>query len=86
MDTPSERLRSEQLVAPELVDLEVLSTLRWVIQAGHLDERLSGQTLDDLATPPLASCFLPRVWELRENLSTYDATYVAMAETLNAFS
>jgi predicted nucleic acid-binding protein len=82
------RLRGEQLVAPELVDLEVLSTLRRAVRAGRLDERRSGQALDDLATLPLRRVphlpLLARAWELRDNLTAYDAAYVALAESLRA--
>lgn len=82
------RLRGEQLVAPELVDLEVLSTLRRAVRAGRLDERRSGQALDDLAAFPLRRVphlpLLARAWELRDNLTAYDAAYVALAESLRA--
>lgn len=87
-DRVRHRLRDEQLVAPELVDLEVLSTLRRAARAGRLDQRRSGQALDDLAVLPLRRvshlALLPRVWELRDNLTAYDAAYVALAETLHA--
>lgn len=82
------RLRGEQLVAPELVDLEVLSTLRRAARSGRLDERRSGQALDDLAALPLRRVphlpLLARAWELRDNLTAYDAAYVALAESLRA--
>jgi len=82
------RLRGAQLVAPELVDLEVLSTLRRAARAGRLDQRRSGQALEDLAALPLRRVshlsLLPRVWELRDNLTAYDAAYVALAEALDA--
>lgn len=87
-DRVRERLRGEQLVAPELVDLEVLSTLRRAARGGQLDERRSSQALDDLAALPLRRvshrALLPRVWELRDNLTAYDAAYVALAEALDA--
>jgi predicted nucleic acid-binding protein len=82
------RLRGEQLVAPELVDLEVLSTLRRAVRAGRLDERRPGQALDDLAALPLRRVphlpLLARAWELRNNLTACDAAYVALAESLRA--
>lgn len=82
------RLHGEQLAAPELVDLEVVSTLRRATRAGRLDNRRSSQALADLASLPLKRVphlpLLPRVWELRENLTAYDAAYVALAETLGA--
>lgn len=87
-DRVRSRLRGEQLVAPELVDLEVLSTLRRAARAGRLDLRRSGQALEDLATLPLRRVshlpLLPRVWELRDNLTAYDAAYAALAEALDA--
>ena len=87
-DRARARLRSEQLTAPELVDLEVLSTMRRAARAGRLDGRRSVQALADLTALPLRRVphlpLLPRVWELRDNLSAYDAAYVALAEILNA--
>jgi predicted nucleic acid-binding protein len=85
-DLARERLRGERLVAPELVDLEVVSVLRRAARAGRLEERRSAQALADLASLPLRRVshlpLLPRVWELRDNLTAYDAAYVALAEIL----
>jgi predicted nucleic acid-binding protein len=85
-DRARERLRGKRLVAPELVDLEVVSVLRRAARAGQLEERRSAQALADLATLPLRRVshlpLLPRVWQLRDNLTTYDAAYVALAEVL----
>jgi predicted nucleic acid-binding protein len=87
-DRVRERLRGEQLTAPELIDLEVVSTLRRAARAGRLDDRRSGQALADLAALPLRRVphlpLLSRVWELRDNLTAYDAAYVALAEALDA--
>lgn len=86
-DRARNRLRGEQLTAPELVDLEVASTLRRAVRAGRLGERRAGQVLADLAALPLRRVphlpLLPRVWELRDNLTAYDAAYVALAEALD---
>lgn len=88
-DRARKRLRGEQLTAPELVDLEVVSTLRRAARAGRLDERRSAQAIADLAALPLRRVphlpLLPRVWELRDNLTAYDAAYVALAEALDTF-
>jgi predicted nucleic acid-binding protein len=85
-DRARERLRGEQLAAPELIDLEVVSTLRRAARAKRLDERRSAQALTDLVALPLRRVphlpLLVRVWELRDNLSAYDASYVALAEAL----
>ena len=87
-DQARSRLRGEQLAAPELIDLEVLSIMRRAARAKRLDERRSGQALDDLAALPLQRVshlpLLGRVWKLRDNLSAYDASYVALAEALDA--
>jgi predicted nucleic acid-binding protein len=86
-DRARDRLRGEQLVAPELIDLEVVSTLRRAARAKRLDESRSLQALTDLAAIPLRRVphlpLLVRVWELRDNLSAYDASYVALAEALD---
>jgi len=82
------RLQGEQLAAPELIDLEVLSILRRAARAKRLDDRRSGQALDDLAALPMQRVphlpLLDRVWQLRDNVSSYDASYVALAEALDA--
>jgi predicted nucleic acid-binding protein len=80
------RLRGESLAAPELVDPEVVSVLRRRHADGHLDERRAAQALSDLVDLPLRRVshrfLLRRCWELRDNLTIYDATYVALAELL----
>lgn len=82
------RLRGEDLVAPELLDLEVLSVMRGQVIAGTLDVRRADLALNDLSAMPLKRAphlpLLRRCWELRKNLTTYDASYVALAETLDA--
>lgn len=87
-DRVRERLRGEQLAAPELIDLEIVSTIRRAARAGRLDDRRSGQALTDLVALPLRRVphlpLLSRVWELRDNLTAYDAAYVALAEALDA--
>lgn len=86
-DRARDRLRGEQLAAPELIDLEVVSALRRAARAKRLDEQRSLQALTDLAALPLRRVphlpLLDRVWELRDNLSAYDASYVALAEALD---
>jgi predicted nucleic acid-binding protein len=80
-------LAGEQLHAPHLIDTEVLSGLRR--QAAHgtctPEEAWSmlcvWQELGLTRYPTVA--MLDRVWELRENLSAYDASYVALAESLD---
>lgn len=83
-----DRLRGEELAAPELVDLEVASVLRRQRAAGKLDDRRARLALTDLADLPMRRAphlpLLARCWELRDNLTVYDAAYVALAEALGA--
>jgi predicted nucleic acid-binding protein len=82
------RLASDNLQAPELIDVELLSVLRRLVLADQLQE---GHALQALATAnrlglrrhPSRSLW-PRAWELRTNLSAHDALYVALAEQLDA--
>ncbi len=87
-DTARARLRGQALVAPELIYLETTSVIRRQLQAGHLDRRRAELALADLAELPLRRVshrpLLVRCWELRENLSVYDAAYVGLAELLDA--
>ncbi len=80
------RLRNEELVAPELIDLEVASVLRKQHAARTLDDRRAQLALADLADLPMERAshqpLLQRCWELRNNLTIYDAVYVALAEAL----
>jgi predicted nucleic acid-binding protein len=81
------RLRGERLAAPDLIDLEVVSVLRRQLRQGDLDDRRATQALSDLAGLPLQRAshhpLLDRCWELRGNLTVYDAAYVALAEALD---
>jgi len=87
-DRARSRLRGERLVAPALVDLEILSVVRRAARSGQLTERRARQALDDLAALPLRRAphlpLVARVWELRHNLTPYDAAYVALAEVIGA--
>jgi predicted nucleic acid-binding protein len=80
-------LAGEQLFAPELIDLEVASVWRRAARAGRLTPERAAQALADLADLPLARAphapLLARIWELRDNLTPYDAAYVALAEALD---
>lgn len=80
------RLHGERLVAPEVIDLEVVSAWRRLLAAGALDERRVALALADLDGLPLERAahrpLIARCWELRGNLTVYDAAYVALAEVL----
>ncbi|MBM6545687.1 type II toxin-antitoxin system VapC family toxin [Janibacter sp. YIM B02568] len=87
-DAARARLRGETLAAPEPIDLEVASVLRRQNRLGTLDNRRAELALTDLAALPMHRAahltLLRRCWELRDNLTTYDAAYVALAEALDA--
>ncbi|MGH9102648.1 MAG: type II toxin-antitoxin system VapC family toxin [Acidimicrobiales bacterium] len=87
-DRARERLGGESLAAPELIDLEVTSVLRRLHLAGQLPLRRAELALADLIALPLRRVshrlLLVRSWSLRENLTTSDASYVALAEQLGA--
>jgi predicted nucleic acid-binding protein len=87
-DRARERLAGERLLAPELVDLEVVAVWRRAARAGRLDARRAGLALADLAALPIERAshrfLMRRIWELRDDLPPYDAAYVALAERLGA--
>jgi predicted nucleic acid-binding protein len=72
---------------PHLADVEVAQTLRKYVLKGALDESEAAQALADLRALDLQrhahEPMLDRVWELRKNVSAYDATYIALAEVLD---
>lgn len=80
--------RSEVAAVPHLLDVEVAHVLRRFAAAGEIDEARGFEALEDLADQSWLRfthhLFLTRIWELRANLSAYDATYVALAEALAA--
>jgi len=88
--TVEERLfePEETLHAPHLLDVEVAQVLRRYALAGDVDAERCRAALDDLAGLPLSryphDFLMSRVWDLRANLSAYDAVYVALAEALDA--
>jgi predicted nucleic acid-binding protein len=84
-----ELLRSgERLCAPHLLDIEVAHVLRRYQRARALTPSRAGAAIEDLAELPLArhphTPLLARIWELRDNLTGYDAAYVALAELMEA--
>lgn len=91
-DETGERMRlrldaEDTVCAPEVIDLEVANAWRRELQTGNISEDRSRLGLGDLADLPLARMshrpLMPRIWELRHNLTPYDAAYVALAEVLD---
>jgi predicted nucleic acid-binding protein len=78
----------ETLHAPHLLDVEVAQVLRRYTLAGKFGSERGGEALEDLADFPIARYphqpFLFRIWELRHNVTAYDAAYLALAEALGA--
>jgi predicted nucleic acid-binding protein len=83
-----ERLAGEQLVAPHLMDIEVISAWRRLAAAGQLDDRRAAFARADLRALPIRRVdhgpLVERCWDLRATLTSYDAAYVALAELTDA--
>ncbi len=80
--------RDRSLHAPHLIDVEVAQVIGRYAARGDVPGDRGGAALVDLADFPLRryshDFMLPRIWALRNNLTAYDATYVALAEALDA--
>jgi predicted nucleic acid-binding protein len=74
--------------APHLLDIEVMQVLRRFVLAGQVSAARAREALVDLANFPLErhahGALIERVFELRANLTAYDATYLALAEALDS--
>jgi predicted nucleic acid-binding protein len=79
-------LANERVVVPHLVDSEVAQALRAQVLGGRIDvdhARVALARWGRLGLRRLAVVgLLGRIWDLRDNLTAYDATYVALAEAL----
>jgi predicted nucleic acid-binding protein len=79
-------IKGSVLAAPELALFEAANILRRQWQAGSLDTTQATLAHQDLVDLPLElwpyTPIADRAWELRGNLTTYDGTYVALAELL----
>lgn len=79
---------SETLHAPHLLDIEVAHVVRRYFLMGQLSAERGREALRDLAELPISryphDLFMLRIWELRRNVTAYDAAYVALAEVLAA--
>jgi predicted nucleic acid-binding protein len=82
-----EALAEERVHVPHLIDPEVANALRRQVAASLIEPGDAWTALDRwrrLGMSRYAVFHLfERVWELRENLSAYDASYVALAESLD---
>ncbi len=78
----------QRIHAPHLIDVEVAAATRKRVGAGELGARAGKSVIRDLQQMSMAryphTPFLERIWELRGNLTSHDAVYVALAEVLGA--
>lgn len=78
----------ETLHAPHLLDLEVAQVLRRYEAGRTLSPERAREALADFGDLEVTryphEIFLPRIWELRKNVTAYDAAYLALAEALRA--
>ncbi|MGB7150206.1 MAG: type II toxin-antitoxin system VapC family toxin [Terriglobales bacterium] len=79
---------NESLHAPHLLDLEVGQVLRRLVREGVISAHRADQAIEDLLDVRMTRyphfVLLPRIWQLRHNLSACDAAYVVLAEKLGA--
>jgi predicted nucleic acid-binding protein len=82
------RQRGEDAHAPHLLDVEVLSAIRRLLAAGALDADAAGRAITRLRAWPLRrhahTRLLGRIHQMRGAVTSYDATYLALAETIGA--
>src|ERR1017187_9192864 len=80
--------RDESFIVPHLIDVEVMSAIRRLMAGQRKDSHRSDQFLAGLAALPAEryahTPLLGRIWELRRNFTAYDATYIALAEAMDA--
>lgn len=78
----------DEFHAPHLADVEVTQGLRRLVRAGEVSPARAAEAIADLADFDLHRHphvdLLMRAWKLRENITAYDAMYVALAEALDA--
>jgi predicted nucleic acid-binding protein len=76
----------DELHAPHLLDVEVVQGLRRLTRSGEVSPTRAAEAIQDLADLDLHRHahldLLGRAWSLRENITAYDAVYVALAEAL----
>jgi predicted nucleic acid-binding protein len=79
---------ARSLHAPHVADVEVTQALRRYVREGNIDSATAAIALEDLRALDLQrhahEPLLDRVWDMRDNLTAYDAVYVALAEVLDA--
>jgi predicted nucleic acid-binding protein len=78
----------EELHAPHLLDVEIAQGLRRLVRTGEVSASRAGEAIADLTDLDLHrhahGDLLDRAWKLRDNVSAYDAMYIALAEAIEA--
>jgi len=78
----------DELHAPHLVDVEIVQVLRRLVRTGEVSPTRADEAIADLTDLDLHRHahldLLGRAWKLRDNISAYDAVYVALAEAIEA--
>jgi predicted nucleic acid-binding protein len=78
----------QTLHAPHLIDLEIAQVLRRYVRSASISNDRGAEALSDFLDLPLTRyphfVLLTRVWQMRHNLTAYDAAYLALAEALDA--
>lgn len=79
---------TEEFHAPHLIDVEVTQALRRLVRSQEVTVARAAEAIADLADFDLLRHahldLVARAWQLRENVTAYDAMYVALAEALDA--
>ena len=80
--------QGEIICAPYLIDVEVAQVLRRYAALSDISSERGMEAIEDFRAFPITRYphepFLSRIWELRHNLTAYDAAYISLAETIGA--
>jgi len=86
-DALAERLKGQLLHAPHLIDVEFLHVIRRMVARGQFAPARADAVRTDFSGLRITryphTLLLDRMWELRDNLSAYDAAFVALSEALD---
>lgn len=83
-----ERVRTEDIHAPHLVDVEVVHALRRLVATHEVSDERASEALANIDGLSIEryphGALIDRMWELRHNLTAYDACFIALSEALGA--